>query len=257
MAKLNIQDPPASGSGREFYLLGYNRTGIDSFIIALSYVLMPIGLVAAILRMLLTHYKNQQKASNYNLLCHALIGGFVDLSLIMILSGGLDELNMGIFFIVFIAILFLMPAYFLGNAASKAKLKFSQLCHSYIVMSLDEGVRYIGTLAQFTGQSESDVRRDLRYLQEQGLIPNGLTFYEGQGAEGSAVKETTSTARAGQAAAPSGSTERTSASSEPKPKPGPQQLPKAMRCPGCGAQNTVQPGQAKPCDYCGTTLTYS
>jgi len=34
-------------------------------------------------------------------------------------------------------------------------------------------------------------------------------------------------------------------------------LPKSVRCPGCGAQNTVQPSQSKSCDYCGTMISYS
>ncbi|MFD2880219.1 hypothetical protein ACFTAO_36630 [Paenibacillus rhizoplanae] len=40
-------------------------------------------------------------------------------------------------------------------------------------------------------------------------------------------------------------------------QPRAQQLPKSVRCPGCGAQNTVAPGQSTSCDYCGTTLAYS
>lgn len=252
MARLNIQDPPLPGAGssRQFYLLGYDRRGIDTLIIIGCYVLMPFALVAALLRMLTTHYKNQRKASNYSLLFHAFLGGFIELSLISFI----DPVEFGVMFICVLAFIFLIPAFVMGRLSAKAKYKFSALCHAYIVMVKDEGIRYIGTLAERTGQSERDVRRDLLFLQQEGLITEGTAFYEGTSPGRETNQSDVGERIANGLESLFGSTGRSSASSQREQTP--PKLPKAVRCPGCGAQNTVQPEQAKPCEYCGTTLTY-
>jgi hypothetical protein len=115
----------------------------------------------------------------------------------------------------------------------------------------DGGIRYLGNLSEQTGQSESDVRRDLLYLQSHGALSAGLVMIEGRAATvpQELFREGLSSLLGS-----------TGGQAQPVPQPAapsPPQLPKSVRCPGCGAQNTVSPGQVKNCDYCGTTIAYS
>lgn len=81
MNRLNIQEPsPTPAGSAAVPLIKLDRTGFDYVILAAAYLFTPIGLVLALLRLMLTHYKNHRRPTNLNLIMHVFIGGFVELS---------------------------------------------------------------------------------------------------------------------------------------------------------------------------------
>ncbi|WP_342478779.1 hypothetical protein NYE24_12540 [Paenibacillus sp. FSL H7-0350] len=226
----------------------YERTTFDVVTIGAGYLFMPLGLVLALIRIITTHYKNYRKAVNYSLLFHAFVGGFLQMMGIVVISifsdDAMDTTTL-ISGLIFVGLVLLLPASAFARSAAKARFRFSQLANQYVHLIRVERVRYTGNLADRTGQSEGDVNRDLLYLQKYGVLDSGLLFHEGADAAPQA--------QAGQAAA----SPFTPPAGQPSyQQPRAQQLPKSVRCPGCGAQNTVAPGQSTSCDYCGTTIAY-
>ncbi|QUL53796.1 zinc ribbon domain-containing protein [Paenibacillus tritici] len=226
----------------------YERTTFDYVIIGIGYLFMPLGLVLALVRMLGTHYKNYRKPVNYSLLFHVFVGGFLQMMGFIVISifseEGID-VTVLITLLILFSVVLLLPASAFARSAAKARFRCSQLANQYVALITAGRVRYIGNLADRTGQSEGDVNRDLLYLQKYGVLDSGLLFPEGADPEPQAP--------AGQAA----SSPFSPPGGQPLyQQPRPQQLPKSVRCPGCGAQNTVAPDQSKSCDYCGTTLAY-
>ncbi|MEK4107310.1 hypothetical protein NST28_24775 [Paenibacillus sp. FSL R10-2791] len=258
MNSLNLQEPsPLPGGNAAVPRLKYERTGFDYVILAAAYLLMPVGLVLALLRLMTTHYKNYRRPTNLNLLMHVFIGGFVELSIAMFSSAlngefGTSEL---VSTLILIAIMFLTPAFILASVTAKAKYTLSKLNTSYIELIQNKNIRHIGSISERIGQSESDVRRDVQYLKDKGLLNIDIALSEGrQTPESSAANQ-------GYPGSTSGfdGTGRTQASGQqiPVQPQSPPQLPKSIRCPGCGAQNTVLPSQSKSCDYCGTKIPYN
>ncbi|WP_339311277.1 hypothetical protein [Paenibacillus sp. FSL M7-0896] len=227
----------------------YERTTFDIVTIGAGYLFMPLGLAFALVRMLSTHYKNYRKPVNYSLLFHVFVGGFVQLMGIVvnsIFSEVAVDTGTLIGMLIMFSLITLLPAAVFARSTAKARFRFSQLANQYVHLITVERVRYTGNLADRTGQSEGDVNRDLLYLQKYGVLDSGLLIHEGADAAPQA--------RAGQAAA----SPFTPPAGQPSyQQPRTQQLPKSVRCPGCGAQNTVAPGQSTSCDYCGTTIAYS
>lgn len=227
----------------------YEWNNKDFVITCIGYLLMPLGFVLALLRMITSHYKNYRKATNYNLLYHVFVGGFVQLLGIAIYSlfseGGIDMGTL-IGMLIMFSLVTLLPAAIFARTAAKARFRFSQLANQYVYLITAERVRFTGDLADRTGQSEADVNRDLLYLQKYKLLDSGLLFHEG-------ADEAAPAAQGGMGAS---SPFTPPAGGPPQQQRGPQQLPKSVRCPGCGAQNTVAPGQSTTCDYCGTTIAY-
>lgn len=227
----------------------YERTTFDYVIIGIGYLFMPLGLVLALVRLIGSHYKNYRKPVNYSLLYHVFVGGFMQMMGFILYSiyseDGIDATTL-IALLVFFALILLWPASAFARNAAKARFRFAQLANQYVHLITVQRVRYIGNLADHTGQSEGDVNRDLLYLQKYGVLDSGIIMDEGTHAEPAASQ--------GQPAsspfAPPGGQQ----GYQPPRQP---QLPKSVRCPGCGAQNTVAPGQSRNCDYCGTTLSYS
>ncbi|OMD37915.1 DeoR family transcriptional regulator [Paenibacillus odorifer] len=256
MNRLNIQEPSPNPAGSAAVpLIKLDRTGFDYVILAAAYLFMPIGLVLALLRLMLTHYKNYRRPTNLNLLMHVFIGGFVELSIAMFvdtMSGntGTSEL---LTIQIFLAVIFLIPAFILASVTAKAKYTLSKLNTSYIELIQNKNIRYVGSIAERIGISENDVRRDVQYLKNKGLLDIDIVLSEGR-----QTPDPSMTAPnlvhpgrpSGFGAQASGQQVHTQPQSSP-------QMPKSIRCPGCGAQNTVQPSQSKSCDYCGTMISYS
>lgn len=228
----------------------YEWNNKDFVITCIGYLFMPLGFVLALLRMITSHYKNYRKAANYNLLYHIFVGGFVQLmgiAIYSIFSEDAIDIYMLTGMLMMFSLITLLPAAVFARTAAKARFRFSQLANQYVHLITVERVRYTGDLADRTGQSEADVSRDLLYLQKYRLLDSGLLFHEG-------ADEAAPAAQGGQAAP---SPFSPPASGPSNPQRGPQQLPKSVRCPGCGAQNTVAPGQSTACAYCGTMIAYS
>lgn len=227
----------------------YERTTFDYVIIGIGYLFMPLGLVLALVRLIGSHYKNYRKPVNYSLLYHVFVGGFMQMMGFVLFSifseEGVDITTLIALLILF-ALVLLWPASVFARNAAKARFRFAQLANQYVHLITAERVRYTGNLAERTGQSEGDVTRDLVYLQKYGLLDSGILFNDGTDTQ-------TSPPESRQSSSPFASPGGQQSYQPPRPP----QLPKSVRCPGCGAQNTVAPGQSKNCDYCGTTLSYS
>ncbi|WP_151736489.1 hypothetical protein [Paenibacillus tengchongensis] len=223
----------------------YERTPFDYAVILFAYLFAPLGLILALVRFFGTHYKNYRKAVNHSLLYHVFVGGFVELTVAFgaqLMDGELDASRGDLLFMLgFLAVIFLLPASLFARYAAQARYNFARLAKQYIALITEDGIRYTGNLAERTGQSERDVRRDLLYLGKYGLLGSGTQTDEGPESAAAAAGEE------------AGGGQRYSASeAQPSPKP----LPKSIRCPGCGARNLVQPVQTKSCDYCGTAIPY-
>jgi len=249
MGRMNVQDlQPEQGDWSVAYSAKYHRTIFDYITIAFGYLFMPVGLVLAVLSLLSSHYKNYRKASNFNLLFHVFIGGFVEISIIFIVQWTQDTNTLGttIIILIMFGLMLLLPALLFGRWAAKERFKFAQLTNQYILLILTNGLRYIGSISELTGQSESDVRRDILYLKSGGIIEPQIIFNEGFQQEAEANRT--------YGAQTTGSPDIASVLRHPNQT---SQLPKSIPCTGCGAQNSVKPGQSKSCDYCGTTIAYS
>ncbi|MRN56250.1 hypothetical protein [Paenibacillus monticola] len=256
MNRLNAQEPPPWQEGHPAaYMPKYDRTAFDYIIIVAAYLLMPIGLVLALLRLLSTHYKNFRKASNLNLIAHVFIGGFVELSVIFVGSWIAEQNDLGITILILFtfALILLLPAFFFGSWATRERFKFAQLTNLYVGLIINNGINHIGSLSEHTSQSESDVRRDLLYLKSRGVLAPQVIFSEGR-QETEQLGGVSNPEHAGRTSGFEGA-ERLQPRGHQAQTPA--QLPKSINCSGCGAQNTVQPGQSKACDYCGTTIPYS
>ncbi|MNC39650.1 hypothetical protein D3C75_883200 [compost metagenome] len=215
---------------------------------------MPLGLVLALIRFVGSHFKNYRKPANISLLYHVFVGGFMQMMVFviyMVNSEPVDTTTLILLLMVF-AVFLLLPASGFAASAAKARFKFSQLAKAYVQLVNANGVRYIGNLSEQTGQSESDVRRDILYLQSHGALAAELVINEGRTAAApqDPFREGLSSLLGSLGTQAQPVPQQAAASSPP-------QLPKSVRCPGCGAQNTVSPHQSKNCDYCGTTIAYS
>jgi hypothetical protein len=260
MNRLNIQEPsPTPAGSAAVPLIKLDRTGFDYVVLAAAYLFMPIGLILALLRLILTHYKNYRRPTNLNLMMHVFIGGFAEISIAMFISvmNGETSTSELMSIQIFLAVIFLIPAFILASVTAKAKHTLSKLNTSYIELIQHKNIRYVGSISERIGQSESDVRRDVQYLKNKGLLDIDIVLSEGR-----QMPEPSMTApnlvHSGRTSS-FGGTERTQAPGQQihtQPHSSPQ-LPKSIRCPGCGAQNTVQPSQSKSCDYCGTMISYS
>lgn len=254
----NIEgDVTGRGDRSNVVLPKYARTAFDYIVIAAGYLFMPLGLLLAFVRLIGSHYKNYRKPVNYSLFYHVFVGGFVEMIGLLIfgLSGDAFEtagIGTLIGLLIFFSLLLLLPASAFASTAAKSRYQFLQLAVRYVEQVAGSGITHIGNLAGATGQSEGDVRRDLLYLQSCGVLDSSLIFEEGQ---------STASARSSAQASRSSVYETSGApggfGGAAAPSQSPPQLPKSIRCPGCGAQNTVNPGQSKSCDYCGTTIAYS
>ncbi|MNB89423.1 hypothetical protein D3C75_364540 [compost metagenome] len=238
----------------------YARTAFDYIIIAACYLFMPAGLVLALVRLLTSHYKNYRKPVNFSLLYHAFAGGFIEIIIFIIFLVSDQQYDFGgtgmlISLLISFGVLFLLPAAVFAYVAAVSRHDFSQLAAKYIQLAGDSGIRQTSRLSMETGQHERDVRRDLQYLQDCGALDRSMVFEEGGAAAAAG-------GMAGAGGPAPGSArwfaEQTSGVPQAQQsRQAPPQLAKSIRCTGCGAQNTVLPGQAKACDYCGTTIPYS
>ncbi|AIQ70638.1 hypothetical protein [Paenibacillus graminis] len=145
---------------------------------------MPLGLILALVRFMGSHFKNYRKPVNISLLYHVFMGGFVQMMVFVMYTVTLEPIDTVtfIFMLVLVAVFLLLPASGFAASAAKARFKFSQLANAYVQLINDGGIRYLGNLSEQTGQSESDVRRDLLYLQSHGALSAGLVMIEGRAA---------------------------------------------------------------------------
>jgi hypothetical protein len=246
------------------YRVKRDRTIFDRLIIVLAYLFAPLGFLLTMIRFATTHYKNERKSINFKLLYHVCMGAFMELALLFALMTYKGDFKWFILLIILVVlyVIFVLPARSFSWQATLVHGRFEFLCKSYLKLITIDNVRHIGNIADKVKESEADVRRDLRYLIDWGLLAPDIVYYEGRvklldkqpshlGEPDRAHSLRTSQSRqlSGQQTSGWQSSLKTSAKSPP-------QLPKSIGCPSCGAKNRVLPGQDKTCEYCRTTIPY-
>ena len=269
MSRLKIQsEGPALLRAPEndyLYRNKRDRTVFDRIIMAVAYLFTPLGFILAMFCFVSTHYRNERKSINFKLLYHVCMGAFMELAVLFSVGtyeGDFKWLTLLIILVV-LYLIFVIPARSFSWQATLATGRFEFLCNKYLTLITVDKVRHIGNLADKVKESEADVRRDLRYLIDWGLLAPDIIYYEGrvkpfaQKPPNLVHPDRSEIFEASQSRQSSGqqtSGERSTTDTQFKTAP---QLPKSIRCPGCGAINTVNPGQSKNCEYCGTTIPYS
>lgn len=256
MSKLDIRRQVPT-SGKPVYKHEYERTSFDYTIIVLAYLFAPLGFVLALIRLLTTHSKNQRKASNYNLFYHVCMGAFMELGIGLILIKIMGEVSMVRLLIglVIIYILFRIPANKFAVQAEARKAGFTYLCNDYIALVLVDGIRHIGSLSDIRGYSEKDVRRDLEYLIDRGMLDPDIVYYEGR-IDNPFVKVQPKLVHPAQTRIAELKQKQPSYDPPASKEQGLKQpQPKSIRCVSCGAPNRILKGQSKSCEYCGTTIS--
>ncbi|MNO93086.1 hypothetical protein D3C76_846760 [compost metagenome] len=246
------------------YRVKRDRTIFDRLIIGIAYLFAPLGFLLTMIRFATTHYKNERKSINFKLLYHVCMGAFMELALLFALMTYKGDLKWFILLIILVAlyVVFVLPARSFSWQATLVYGRFEFLCKSYLKLITVDNVRHIGNIADKVKESEADVRRDLRYLMDWGLLAPDIIYYEGR------VKlldkqppnlgeaERVHALRTSQSRQLSGQKTARQQASLKNPDKFPPQLPKSIGCPSCGAKNRVLPGQDKTCEYCRTTIPY-
>jgi hypothetical protein len=250
------------------YRVKRDRTIFDRLIIWIAYLFAPLGFILTMIRFATTHYKNERKSINFKLMYHVCMGAFMELSALFAVMTYKGDFKWFILLLILIVlyVIFVLPARSFSWQSTLAYGRFEFLCKSYLKLITVDNVRHIGNIADKVKESEADVRRDLRYLIDWGLLAPDIVYYEGrvklldtqpsnlghpdraqpQPSLGSQRRHTSGQQQT--------TWEQTPLRNKDTP---PQQLPKSIGCAGCGAKNRVLPGQDKICDYCGTTIPYS
>lgn len=270
MSRLKIQSegsaPMRAPENDHLYRSKRDRSVFDRMIILIAYLFAPLGFVLAMLRFVSTHYKNERKSINFKLLYHVCMGAFMELALLFAVGtykGDFTWITLVIVLVV-LYVIFVVPARSFSWRSNNAKMRFEFLCSSYLRLITAEEVRHIGNIADKVRESEADVRRDLKYLTDWGLLAADIVYYEGRVRPYSQQPPNQAHSDRAQFSGASQlqqSSRRQSAEKQLLPNTSadnsPTQLPKSMSCSGCGAKSRVLPGKDKICDYCGTTIPYS
>ncbi|MBT2290487.1 hypothetical protein J7E73_15375 [Paenibacillus albidus] len=261
MGRLKIQPaPPAPKRAAENdfgYRTKHDRTAFDYIIIGFAYIFAPLGFVLALIRFVSTHYRNERKSINFDLLFHVLIGAFMELVVLFAVGAYKGDFTWKILLIILVVlyVIFVLPAKSFSGRSALAKGRFKFLCDKYLMLVTVQEVRHIGNISDIVKESETDVRRDLDYLTEWGLLTRDIVYYEGRIANPLGTQPL-NLVHPGRTQVSAAQRSGKSAGQQPS-SPASPQLPKSIACPGCGAPNTVSPGASKICDYCGTTISYS
>ncbi|MEK3984530.1 hypothetical protein MHB77_14200 [Paenibacillus sp. FSL K6-3166] len=271
MSKLKIQSegPPLVRvpENDHHYRVKRDRTIFDRLIIWIAYLFAPLGFLLTMIRFATTHYKNERKSINFKLLYHVFMGAFMELALLFVLMTYKGDFKWFILLIILVMlyVIFVLPARNFSSQSTLVYGRFEFLCKSYLKLINVDNVRHIGNIADTVKESEADVRRDLRYLIDWGMLAPDIVYYEGRvkllgkqpsnlGHPDQALPQSTLESQSRSTSEQQITWEQTSLRSKDK---SPRQLPKSIGCPSCGAKNRVLPGQDKICDYCGTTIPYS
>jgi hypothetical protein len=244
------------------YRVKRDRTIFDRLIIVIAYLFAPLGFLLTMIRFATTHYKNERKSINFKLLYHVCMGAFMELALLFALMTYKGDFKwfMLLIILVVLYVIFVLPARSFSWQATLVYGRFEFLCKGYLKLITIDNVRHIGNIADKVKESEADVRRDLRYLKDWGLLAPDIIYYEGRvkllDKQPSNLGEPDQPFRAAQSRQLSRQrTTRWQTSLKTSDESSPQ-LPKSIGCSSCGAKNRVLPGQDKTCEYCGTTIPY-
>lgn len=265
MSRLKIQSegsvPIRAPENDHLYRIKRDRSVLDRMIMLVAYLFAPLGFVLAMLRLVSTHYKNERKSINFRLLYHVCMGAFMELALLFAVGTYKGDFTWITLIIILVAlyIIFVIPARSFSWRSTLAYSRFEFLCKSYLKLITVDKVRYIGNIADKVKENEADVRRDLKYLTDWGLLAADIIYYEGrvrtyiEQPPNLVYSDRVEFSRASQLQQSS----RAYSGKKKSPYSPPPKPPKLISCTGCGANNRLAPGQEKICDYCGTTVLYS
>ncbi|UNK19854.1 hypothetical protein MNQ98_07445 [Paenibacillus sp. N3/727] len=243
----------------------YSVTKLDALIFMGTLLFFPVFLPLGVLRILLTHRHNYRRGYNFRMLSVQLV-----ISFIVVMFFGMIGYNdlpaeervqaVQDYMIIF-GIIFMVPVAVLVFFEIKEKSRFVRLMQLYKELILDHQIIRIHEIAERSRQKPKHVIDDLQYMIDHKLLPFGTVgngIVELKPLPSIIKREVQAPYSAGENVINInfGQNHRlendmdTSTASESK-------LPKTMECPGCGAKTTINPKEAKECDYCGSMVIYA
>lgn len=197
----------------------------DYIAIGMTFLLLPLGWILVMVRLFTTNQHNSSKGRNARLVGWALFATYIVVLLLNLLtfeSGEQfrkDNLEM--------ALALLIPSFCLLLLAEFLDRRFRQLLRLYDDLVRRKHLLVVNHIASETGQSSAHVTRDLNYMFNEGLLPegsveNGYLYLESPFGEDS------------------------------DPEPGADFVTrKPIECPSCGARRSPDRDE---CEYCGSAL---
>lgn len=227
-------------------------TNWDYLITGVAVVFFPLAIVLAAIRVLVTHRHNSCKGRNNRLFGWVLIITYGVIEFIMIIATIEDGDVEGLYSASFVfGIIILIPAIIMLLIARKEDKKFSDLLQFYSNAIMQKGLLRVDYIAQEARLTEEHVIRDITFMFEKRILPNGR-IEDGMVIIPSLIRKTGSPTEGefvsrGQRVQYSLVTEYTLQDQA-------DSAPKSVECPGCGARTVVSQTEGKECEYCGTVI---
>ncbi|MDH6674812.1 hypothetical protein M2277_005509 [Paenibacillus sp. LBL] len=228
-------------------------TGWDALILLGSFILFPVILLPVLWKFISSTHLNYRKGYSYYQLTNCLIGGYIFTVMYYFFvpysefepsqrankAMGL-ALAVGIIGILIVAVLY--------GLRLRANKRFYTLAKEYESL-VSNGLHSIEDIALHVHQPLSAVLKDLQYLLNHKLFPNGI-IKEGrvrlnaynQHSDKPGMESTHNLVH---------NTDETPLETTVPPGP------KSHECIGCGNKVMLNPLESLPCEYCGLPLTYT
>lgn len=234
-------------------------TKMDYSIIALAVLFFPLAIVLAAVRVLVTHRHNRCKGRNNRLFGWVLAITYGIIELLMILAT-IDDKDIESLYSATVVwgVIILVPAMIMLVIANKEDKKFGSLLQFYSNAILHRGLVQVEHIAREARQSPAHVIRDITFMFEERMLPNGKLdngvvlipslHRKSEPFRGEFVSRSVQRVQysMGDTTAGPAPISRTEPASDPAPK--------SVECPGCGARTVVTHVEGKECEYCGTVI---
>lgn len=213
-----------------------------------GYVIFPLGLVIALIRVFSTHFHRSCKGRNHRLLGWAFTLTYLVTMFIFLITYdefGPAEAAESIANAVVYGALLLLPAFIFFSLIGPSDRNFNRLLSQYHWLVMERGITSVRQIALETRQSPIPAERDLNFMINHRMLPVGVI-------ENGVIRFMPGSYPFEQQAEPS---------EEAHPQPGignhenpDMRGPRALECPGCGARVVVAPHEQKECEYCGNVI---
>lgn len=252
----------------------------DTWIIILTLLVFPVGGLLAFIRLASTHHHNKAKGRNLRLLGWAMVFSYISIMIILYLTYDtfgeeeqIDYLTSGIV----LAIYWFLPTLIFFLVGHRLDKKFGSLLQVYQEAVVSMRLTSVEQIRSLSQTSPADVTRDLTFMFEEGLLPegriiNGTVYIQQQAFEDylngeyeeeyddeyddendeeyddeydDEYDEEESASDANGHGRPSGFQ---------SPVSGQSSSPKTVECPGCGARVFLGSEREKECEYCGNVV---
>ncbi|OZB96238.1 hypothetical protein [Paenibacillus sp. XY044] len=239
-------------------------SAFDTWILVLTLLVFPVGGLLAFIRLASTHHHNKAKGRNLRLLGWAMVFSYISIMIILYLTYDtfgeeeqIDYLTSGIV----LAIYWFLPTLIFFLVAHKLDKKFGTLLQVYQEAVVSMRLTSVEQIRSLSQTSAADVTRDLTFMFEEGLLPegriiNGAVYihqqafddylneeydeeYDGEYDDEDSISDENGHGR------PSGFH---------SPVSGQTSSPKTVECPGCGAKVFLGTDREKECEYCGNVV---